>query len=164
MFPQMSEPDRGADLKLLTKYFGEIECDSKDILKFSNGLFGFEKEREFILLPFEGSGETLLSLQSVQTASLSFVLMNPFALKPDYAPELTKDELAALGVERSQELSFYVMCVVREPVGESTVNLKCPVAVNEDTHQAMQVILETTEYEMRHRLMDLQNREGKPEC
>ena len=44
-------------------------------------------------------------------------------------------------VERSEDLCYYVLCVVRQPVGASTVNLRCPVVVNEDTHQAMQTIL-----------------------
>lgn len=44
------------------------------------------------------------------------------------------------------------MCVVKEPVGESTVNLRCPVVVNPDLHRAMQVILDTDAYQMRHRL------------
>ena len=30
-------------------------------------------------------------------------------------------------VETSQELCYYVLCAVREPVSESTVNIKCPV-------------------------------------
>ena len=78
--------------------------------------------------------------------------MNPFSLKPDYAPRLSEEELQLMGVKCSEELCYYVMCVVKEPVGESTVNLRCPVVVNPDLHRAMQVILDTDAYQMRHRL------------
>ena len=70
-------------------------------------------------------------------------------------PVLTAEELQQMQVEQSEELCYYVLCVVRQPVGASTVNLRCPVAVNEDTHQAMQTILETDCYGMRHRLDEL---------
>ena len=142
-----------------TKYFGEIDYDEEDVFHFSHGLFGFEAERRFLLLPFEGSGGGLLCLQSLETPSLAFVAMNPFSLKPDYAPELQAEELEALGAANSQDLCYYVLCVVREPVAESTVNLKCPVVFNDRTRESMQVILNTDSYHMRHRLAEF-GREG----
>lgn len=151
-------------MKLRSKYFHDIDYEQEDIIHFPNGLFGFEEEHEFLLLPFAGSDGTLLSLQSVQTPALAFVVMNPFALRPDYAPELTEEELRLLHVERSQELCFYALCVVREPVGDSTLNLKCPLALNIDRREAIQVILETEDYHMRHRLADLSSEEAVEEC
>ena len=95
---------------------------------------------------------------------MAFVAMNPFCLKPDYAPKLAPGELKALGVERSEDLCFYTLCVVRNPVSDSTVNLRCPVAVNEDTRQAMQVILEDQGYKMHHRLSEFGQREEAAPC
>ena len=43
-------------MRLKTKYFGEIDCPEEDKLFFPDGLFGFEEEKEFFLLPFEGHG------------------------------------------------------------------------------------------------------------
>ena len=143
-------------MQINTKYFGQVTYEAGDVLHFRDGLFGFEEEKQFLLLPFADGGGTLLCFQSVTTPGLAFVAMNPFSLKQDYAPELQPAELEAMGVTRSQELSFYVLCVVRNPVSESTVNLKCPVAVNEDTGAAMQAILEHGGYEMRHRLSEFQ--------
>ena len=73
-------------------------------------------------------------------------------------------ELRELGVERSEELCFYALCVVRSPVGESTVNLRCPVAVNEHTGKAMQVILESGDYHMRHLLSEFSAGKGEGPC
>lgn len=137
---------------LQTKYFGEVECPH--LLRFDRGLFGFEEEKEFCLLPFEGSEGSLLCFQSAATPHLAFVAMNPFSLKPDYAPVLAEEELKELKVSRSEELCFYALCVVRSPVGESTVNLRCPIAVNDRTGKAMQVILESGDYHMRHLLSE----------
>lgn len=147
-------------MKLQTKYFGEIEYDSGDILSFPSGLFGFEEEHDFLLLPFDGSMGSLLCFQSVNTPALAFVVMNPFALLPDYAPVLQPQELEALGVQDSQELAFYVLCVVKRPAKDSTVNLKCPVAIHPETRVARQVILDTEIYDMRHPLSQFGGKEG----
>ena len=141
-------------MQLQTKYFGTLECDEKDLLHFPEGLFGFEEEKAFFLLPFDGSEGSLLCFQSAATPELAFVAMNPFSLKPDYRPVLTGRELEKMGAERSEDLCFYALCVVRSPAADSTVNLRCPVVINDQTRQAMQVILEGQEYQMRHLLSE----------
>ena len=151
-------------MKTETKYFGAVDYDPEDILTFSQGLYGFEEEREFLLLPFARS-QGMFSLQSLSTPQLAFILMDPFALDPDYAPVLQAEELEKLDVSDSRELFFYVTCVARSPVGESTVNLRCPLAINGDNGKAMQVILEDSRYQMRHRLAEFETEEeeGEPQ-
>ncbi len=151
-------------MKLDTKYFGEIQCTEDDVLRFPGGLFGFEDETQFLLLPFGSSDSNLLCLQSVKTPRLAFVVMNPFLLSPSYAPKLQEDELTYMHVKTSQDLCYYVLCAVREPVSESTVNLKCPVVINDETRTAFQVILESGDYGMRHRLSEFQTREAGGTC
>lgn len=148
-------------MKIQTKYFGELEYDEEEKILFPSGLFGFESEREFLLIPFEGG--SLLCFQSIQTPDLAFVAMNPLSLKLDYGPVLQPAELQALGVKDSQDLAYYVLCVVKNPVAQSTVNLKCPIVVNPETRQARQVILETDDYEMRHPLAEFGSEEA-PSC
>ena len=141
-----------------TKYFGELEYTEEEIITFPKGLYGFEDENSFLLLPFS-KDNTLFSLQSLKTPSLSFVLVDPFSVKPDYAPVLQVGELKELGVEDSRELFVYALCAVKEPVGNSTLNLCCPVVIN-DNRRAMQVILEDSPYGMRHLLSDVERQEA----
>ena len=91
-------------MQLSTKYFGQIDYEPQDSLSFPNGLFGFEEEKQFLLLPFHGSDGNLLCFQSVRTPSLAFVAMNPFSLKPDYTPVLSEEELFLMGAKESTEL------------------------------------------------------------
>ena len=151
-------------MELRTKYFGTISCNEDDLLHFPAGFIGFEEETEFFLLPFEGSDGTLLCFQSVKTPALAFVAMNPFALDSDYTPELTDSELKQMGVQYSQELSFYTLCVVKEPVSSTTVNFRCPVVINENTHTAMQVILESNAYHMHHLLSEFGQKGADGSC
>lgn len=146
-----------------TKFFGEVAYEPQDVLHFAKGLFAFEDERDFLLLPFADSDGVLLCLQSLQTQSLAFMVVNPFLISSKYEPVLAADELAELGVAESGELSYYILCAVKQPVGESTLNLKCPVVINVDTKAAMQVILEGDQYSMRERLEDFGER-GDASC
>lgn len=146
--------------KLQTKYFGEVEYEAGDVLHFPEGLFGFEEEQAFLLLPFEGGG--MLCLQSMKTPALAFVALDPFTLKPDYAPELEPAELKAFGVKEAGDLGFYVLCAVKNPVSASTVNLKCPLVVHPETREARQIIMER--YEMRHPLAEFSRGEEAPPC
>lgn len=149
-------------LKIETKYFGEVEYEDKDVVRFPEGLFGFEDERGFLLLPFDGSGGGMLCLQSVRTPALAFVALDPFALDPDYAPELEAGDLKRFGVQESGELGFYVLCAVKNPVSDSTVNLKCPLVIHPETREARQVILES--YEMRRPLAGFRRGEEAAPC
>ncbi len=151
-------------MKLSTKYFGSIDCEAEDVLSFPKGLFAYEDEHTFLLLPFAGSNGTLLCLQSACTPELAFVAMDPFALSPAYAPELSPEELRFIQAEDVHELCFYVLCAVKNPVADSTVNLKCPIVLNPRTHQAMQVILDGGPYEMRHPLSEFERQEAGKIC
>lgn len=149
-------------LKLQTKYFGEIEYEAKDVVRFPAGIIGFEEEQGFLLLPFEGGGGGMLCLQSVKTPALAFVVLDPFTLMPDYTPELERAELRQFGVTEVGDLGFYVLCAVKNPVSASTVNLKCPLVIHPETREARQVIMDR--YEMRRPLAEFSRREGDAPC
>lgn len=149
-------------MKLQTKYFGEIEYEAAEVITFPNGMFGFEEEHQFLLLPFEGGGGNLLCLQSTATPALAFVVMDAFSLMPDYAPVLQKAELKAFGVDDAGALGFYVLCAVKNPVSASTVNLRCPLVIHPETREARQIIMEV--YEMRHPLEEFGRREETASC
>lgn len=149
-------------MKIQTKYFGELRIDENTTLHFAEGLFGFEEEKEFILLPFSEEADFLLCLQSVTNPYLAFTLLNPFMLMPEYRPSLPKKELDSLQVEKSEDLCYYVLCRVEKPVSNSMVNLRCPIVLNDETRQARQVILD--QYEMRCPLSSLEQRKGEGLC
>ena len=57
-------------MKFETKYFGTVEVPPDEVITFPNGLFGFEEERSFLLLPFAGSdGNMLYRHESLFSAS-----------------------------------------------------------------------------------------------
>lgn len=135
-----------------TRNYGELECSESDLLMFPDGIFGFTDLTQYLLLGYEDGDNSIFILQSVQQPEVSFVLLNPVYLCPDYTPVLTPEELSSLGVKDSEELSYYVICVVRKNYLDNTVNLKCPLVVNPVTRKGIQVIMDGTTYDFRHKL------------
>lgn len=145
-------------MNITTTYFGDICFHKEDIIHFSNGIFGFESEKDFILIPFQGEDDFMFSLQSIHNEDLSFILMNPFLLKKDYSPNISRSDLIDLRAQLLEELVSYVICVVKDPFLESTINLKCPIVLNTAKNIAKQVILDTDDYDFRHPLIELTKR------
>ena len=135
--------------------YGAVEYSPEDLITFSDGIFGFPKLTNYLLLRMsEGDDDSILLMLSVEDPNVVFVLINPFFLCPDYSPSLAPQELACLDVKDSGDLSYYVICVVRDEYLENTVNLKCPLAINPQTRCGIQLILENGSYEYCHRLGD----------
>lgn len=151
-------------MELQTRLFGAISYEPEEVIAFPGGMPSFEEEHAFLLLPIQGGSGEMLCLQSISTPDLAFILMDPFFLLPDYAPVLRDSELAELGAEKSEDLCYYVLCAMKRPVSQSTVNLKCPVALNPEKRLACQVILETDAYGMRHLLSEFSHSEEGASC
>ena len=135
--------------------YGAVEYSPEDLITFSDGIFGFPKLTDYLLLRMgEGDDDSILLMLSVEDPNVVFVLVNPFFLCPDYSPSLAPQELDCLDVKDSGDLSYYVICVVRDEYLENTVNLKCPLAINPQTRCGIQLILENGSYEYCHRLGD----------
>jgi len=147
-------------LNINAKYFGLISYEEKELIHIINGLIGFESYNKYLPIPFQEEDDSLISLQCLEDEDLSFILMNPFSICQDYSPKLSDQELKELGAESADDISYYVISVIRESVAQSTVNLKAPLAVNAINRQAKQVILEQAEYTFRHALGDMIHKEG----
>lgn len=135
------------------RYFGTITYEEENAIIFPHGLFGFENCTRFLALSFDDDADAMISLQSLEEEDLSFILMNPFRLFPDYAPELSPADRKELGAQSEEDISYYVICVVRDNVGDSTVNLKAPLAIHAQKRFGKQVILEQ-DYPIRQPLSD----------
>ena len=139
-------------MNINAKYFGPISYEPEEMIHILNGLIGFETYTEYLPISFHKDSDSMISLQSLDDESLSFILLNPFGIFPDYNPMLSESDLKELGADSEEDISYYVISVIRDTPAESTVNLKAPLAVNALNRQAKQVILEQPEYTFRHTL------------
>lgn len=126
-------------MKYKTRDFGEVEIDDAKIVHFAQPIFGFDEYRKYFFLYDEDIGEQFTFLQSAEEPGLCFILFDPSARMPDYAPRLPENIEQILG---EGEYECWSVAVIREDFKRSTINLKSPILVNLLTRQAAQIILE----------------------
>lgn len=147
-------------MNINAKYFGAVSYSEEEIIHIVNGLFGFEAYTKYLPIPFQENDDSMISLQSLEDETLSFILMNPFKVYPDYNPVLSKQDLNELEANSQEDISYYVISVIHTSFSDSTLNLKAPLAVNAINRKAKQIILEQPEYSFRHCLKDFETKEG----
>ena len=138
-----------------TKHFGIMEYDAKETVHFPDGLFGFESYKNYFPIPLEEDSDAIICLQSLDDKDIAFITMNPFLLSPDYHPEISDTDRRALGNPKDDDISYYCICVLHDVMENSSINLKCPIAVNTTTRSARQLILDQPEYNFRHCMKDI---------
>lgn len=132
--------------------FGEMEVSEQDILKFEKGLYGFESVTEYVLLSEEEDSPILL-LQPIRGQVPSFVVIDPYAVYPQYAPQMSQED-KNLFAGSLDDLRFLLIAALKDDPMESSVNLKSPIAINSKTKQAAQVILDNADYPIRYRFLN----------
>jgi flagellar assembly factor FliW len=143
-------------LRILTRFFGELDCNVEDLYTFPSGLPGFEDQQSFFFLKIPRT-EPLLFMQSMTTRSLCFVLLPILVVEPDYKVRLTVEELSELQLpaDRIPAIGKDVLCAVTVCFGNGTsptVNLMAPVIVNLHTKIGLQAIHGDSGYSHQHPL------------
>lgn len=146
-----------------TTRFGAIDIDENKIINFLEGIPAFETEHEFVIVPY--SNDTpFLFLQSVETPSLAFLMVDPFSFFGDYEFTIDDDVLDKLRIEKQEDiLTFSFLTVHDGDVEKTTANLLAPIIINQNNCQGIQLILENTRYTTRHKLSDDEKNTGDDE-
>ncbi|MGQ9487993.1 MAG: flagellar assembly protein FliW [Armatimonadota bacterium] len=134
--------------------FGRIEVDEEAVITFSQGLFGFENYRRFVVLcPDEKS--PFRWLQSMEEPSLAFVVIEPRHFMPDYAPTISDTDAEAIGLNADTPyLTFVVVTIPPGKPEQMTADLMGPILVNAETRMARQVIVEDDCYTTKHSILE----------
>jgi flagellar assembly factor FliW len=114
--------------------FGEFEYNPEHILDFADGLIGFEDCRKYILINDEDS-QPFLWLVSLEDPELSFPLLDPTSVLNSYACDSAK-----------QDSTVLVVASLHDKIEQSTVNLRSPIVIENQTQRGRQVILENNAY------------------
>lgn len=142
----------------ITTRFGEMEIDENKMIYFKEGLPGFERLKQFILLEDEESN--FCYLQSVEDKDIAFTLISPVYVKSDYAPSIGESYFEKLGGGTNNEFILYNIITLRNPIEESTINLQAPLLIHVERRLGVQVIVEDKHYKVRENLMQLIKERG----
>lgn len=138
-------------MKLNTDILGAVEFEESEIIYFQDGLYGFEEMKRFILLAVDCEGLPFQWLQSIDDEHLSFVVTTPFAFYDPYEFEISDTIIEQLKVHSIEDLTIYVLIVLKEELEQSTMNLKAPLLINSKQLVGKQLILNET-YPYKHYL------------
>lgn len=136
-------------MEIETVRFGKVEINDNKILEFSNGLPGLEEYKYFAVLQFEDS-YPIYWLQSTEDGDVCLPVVDSFAALPEYAFELSDEDVEELGLESHEDLHVISVLVIPESIELMTANLAAPVIINVKTGKAKQVILGGSQYNVRH--------------
>lgn len=138
-------------LQLEGTRFGAIVFDPAETVEFPEGIIGFESARRFVTIS-AGEGSPFRWLQSLDDPTLAFLLADPDAFVPTYAPELPEGALEDLGI--ASDAPYLLWVTANVPAGrprDATLNLIAPIVLNPVTRRGAQVVLHTDAYTIRHR-------------
>lgn len=127
------------------------ETGERTILRFDEGIYGFEDVKEYVLLQ-EDDAHTIWYLQAAHSAVPCLIVIDPYTIVDDYAPVISDADLAYLGSPKEEDLCFLVVAVLKDDYKESVANLKSPIVINAKTKHGKQIILENNNYPIRYKL------------
>jgi flagellar assembly factor FliW len=141
-------------MKYETARFGSLEIQDKDIFLFPDALYGFDKEKEFALLPLDPKTESPMEwLQSLRTRELAFIVTDPFLFVPEYKMVLSDSERIQLEIESTESVVVRVIVTIPKVHSEMTANLVAPLVINQKNRLAKQTVLTSAEYDTKYPLI-----------
>lgn len=141
-------------MKYQSTRFGEFEVTDDEILNCPDGLYGFEQETQFALLPFDATIDSPLEwLQSLTTPELAFVVTDPAPFVPDYEVTLTTEDRRAIGLGEGEAFRVRIIVTVPEDYRQMTGNLLAPLVIHPLLNTGKQVVLTQPDYSTRHPLL-----------
>jgi flagellar assembly factor FliW len=117
---------------------GDVPYGPDDVIRFPQGLPGFERLREFLLVTREECAPFVL-LASLEDPEVTLPLVPLAATTLGLAAPA--DALRALGQAGEDALGYYAVVSIGVDAREIIANLRAPVVVNLDTRLGCQVIL-----------------------
>jgi flagellar assembly factor FliW len=122
-------------------------------LTFAEGMVGCPTWQHFVLKePAETAPVGVL--QCLDEPEVSFYVVPPQEVMPDYALELAAAERAALALADMRDLNVRCILVVRAEPYSLSANLLGPIVWNGANGLARQVVLANSGYSARHMLSD----------
>jgi flagellar assembly factor FliW len=131
-----------------SQLLGALTVTEEEIFSFPTGLFGFPECRSFVMVGTDRTG--FYWLQSVDHATLAFILVDPFLYFDGYAVDVAPADLVELGVEGGSDLAiFAIVTLPRSHDEPPTANLQGPLALNMRLSRGKQLAVQDPRYGVR---------------
>lgn len=136
-----------------TGRFGPVEIDENKIVKFQEGLPGFENLRKFAVINMEES-RPLYWLQAIDDPLIALPVIDPFLVAEDYCVDINDEEIASLNIMREEDLLLLSVAVIPDEIERMTANLAAPILINIRQGLGKQIVIDSREYPIRYPIFE----------
>ena len=126
----------------------EIDIAKTVQVQLPLGLLGFEQIKTYSLIT-KPDQEPFLWLAVPEGEDLAFLVVPPSFVMPDYAPDLSDEDVDFLEIRNPND-AIVLNIVTFRSEGSATVNLKGPIVINRHTMIGKQVVLSRSDYPIQH--------------
>lgn len=139
-------------MTIQSKPYGEIEISERQVISFPVGIFGFEHLHEYALL--DAGQPPFYWLQSLDEASIAFIVINPYVFRPDYVLDIPDDDLSAIEYETEEDLLVFAIVTIPEDQSRMSANLQGPIVINRVKQLGRQAISLDQDWRTKHFIME----------
>ena len=118
-------------------------------LYLKEGLLGIPEWKKFVLQIVDELLPVML-LASQDSKLVSFPIIDPSLIDPDFNPKLSDEDKTYLGINDEKELAWFVILNVQNEPFQVTANMISPIVVNPKLELARQVLLSQSGYQTAH--------------
>ena len=148
-------------MEIETTRFGHVEIDENLIIALPEGILWFEDCKRYIILDHFDKESPFKWFQSIDDASLAFVITDPLIFVHDYKAKINKEELKGIELSDANTALIVVIVNIKRDHSEITINLQGPLVINPEKKLAKQAIMRTDDYAVRHVIFSQQTNQNQ---
>ncbi|MDI3473368.1 MAG: flagellar assembly factor FliW [Thermotogaceae bacterium] len=146
--------------KILTR-IGELEVSEESIIHFEEGIPGFEKLKNYVIVERPES-EPIKWLVSIDEPEIILPVINPWLIRVDYDVKIDEGTVQMLDIKsREDVLVVCILVIPKDRPKEMTINLLAPIVINTKSNLARQIIMDGSGYRIKHRVVEELERSRK---
>ena len=147
-------------MKVNTARFGAVEVEDSSIIRMPKGPLGFEEQKDYVLLQHRPD-TSFRWMQSIDEASLAFVVVDPSEFFSEYEVEICDADAEKLHIANEEDALVIAIVTIGSEGKEITANLAAPIIINSKELIGMQIVLQDTRYSVKHSLVQRVERESQ---
>lgn len=140
------------DRSIVTK-FGELVIDDSKVVRFTDGLYGLEPHRDFVLTAVPSWPDMFKLLQAVDDPQLSLIVLPLDGTGGPIDPADFSQACRGLGFNQQTTIALGIVTMRAQGDDHAfTVNLKAPILIDSERRQGHQYVFADEKYHLRHPL------------
>ena len=140
-------------MKVNTTRFGVIDVDEASTITMVKGPLGYEDQKEYVLIQHRPDTK-FRWLQSLDEPCLAFVVVDPTDFFADYEFEVPDAEADKLRLASEDDALVLLVVTIADEGKDVTADLAAPIVINSRELIGTQVVLQDTQYSVKHPLVE----------